>query len=206
MSIRKRGRENLLARANITRSMQHIFLSFLIFIFIGIPSVTGSDGPLSSTCGDWIPIDYNGKTLCVTPDYYSVNGVRTPVGMSEALALAKKEAAFLPSPDMVDAIWEHADIKLPPIPMTPGPEMTSVAYYKCHHAMIEEQLKGMDIEGLLIAGHKKDIVQQQVEGKVTIYGWHRKNGEPIQPVYSGHHAEYRDYSHGLRLVRWADGN
>lgn len=179
------------------------------FILIGIPGTTGFSSlekPAFSGCGDWIPVDYEDKTLCVTPDYYAVDGVRTPVGMREALAIAAQEGASLPTPGMVDAIWEQADIKLSPIPMTPGPEMTSVAYYQRHHAMIEEQLEGLDVEGMLIAGHKKDIVQQQVEGKVTIYGWHKSDGKPIQPVYSGHHAEYRDYSHGLRLVRWADSH
>lgn len=183
-----------------------LFTLILISIPDGYTGFTLSEKYVFSDCGDWIPIEYDGRTLCVMPDYYSVDNVRTPVGMREALAIAAKEGAFLPTPGMVDAIWEQADIKLSPIPMTPGPEMTSVAYYERHHAMIEEQLKGMDVEGLLIAGHKKDIVQQQVEGKVTIYGWHKSNGDPIQPVYSGHHAEYRDYSHGLRLVRWTNGN
>jgi len=181
----------------------------LTLILASIPAFTGFtslEKSAFSTCGNWIAIDYDGRTLCVSPDYYSVDGVRTPVGMSEALDIAEQENALLPTPEMVDAIWEQADLKLSPIPMTPGPQMTSVAYYERHHTMIEDQLEGIDVEGLLIAGHKKDIVQQEVEGKVTIYGWHRRNGEPIQPVYSGHHAEYRDYSHGLRLVRWADHN
>jgi len=184
-------------------------ISLLTLILISIPNFTGFasyEKSAFSTCGDWIPIEYDGRTLCVMPDYYSVDGVRTPVGMSKALAMAARKNALLPTPDMVDAIWEQADIKLSPITMPPGPQMTSVAYYERHHAMIEEQLEGIEVEGLLIAGHKKDMVQQQVEGKVTIYGWHKRNGEPIQPVYSGHHAEYRDYSHGLRLVRLADNH
>jgi len=187
--------------------MLHVVTRLLTLILISLPGFTGFasfEKPAFSTCSDWIPIDYQGGTLCVSPDYYSIDGVRTPVGMSEALRIAEQENALLPTPEMVDAIWEQADIKLSPITMPPGPQMTSVAYYERHHAMIEEQLKGIDVAGLLIAGHKKDIVQQQLVGKVTIYGWHRSNGEPIQPVYSGHHAEYRDYSHGLRLVRWAD--
>ncbi|NBB73037.1 MAG: hypothetical protein GVY35_05085 [Bacteroidetes bacterium] len=189
--------------------MQYMVKGLLTSFLISLPGFTGLasfEKPAFSTCGDWIPISYQGSTLCVSPDYYSVDGVRTPVGMSEALDIAEQENALLPTPKMVDAIWEQADIKLSPITMTPGPEMTSVAYYQRHHAMIEEQLEGVDVQGLLIAGHKKDIVQQQVEGKVTIYGWHKSDGKPIQPVYSGHHDEYRDYSHGLRLVRWADSH
>ncbi len=35
---------------------------------------------------------------------------------------------------------------------------------------------------------------------VIIYGWHRPDGTPIQPVYDGHVNTYVDYSHGVRLI------
>lgn len=160
-----------------------------------------------TSCRDFIPVAFNGGTICVSPDYYSIDGVRTPVGMSEALKIAGENDAFLPTPAMVDAIWEHADIQLSPITMAPGPQMTSRSYYEHHDVMIDHQIQGLpydirDAENLLIAGHKKDIVQPQKYGRVTIYGWHRSNGSPIQPVSSVHGSEYRDYSHGLRLVRY----
>ena len=37
------------------------------------------------------------------------------------------------------------------------------------------------------------------QDKVMIYGWHRANGQPIQPLYSGHINWYADYSHGTRF-------
>ena len=37
-------------------------------------------------------------------------------------------------------------------------------------------------------------------GRVAIYGWHRENGAPIQPLSTVHGAQYADYSHGVRLV------
>jgi len=157
------------------------------------------------SCGDFVPIEFEGNTLYVSPDYYMIDGVRTPVGMSDALRIAEENNAFLPTPAMVDAIWTQADCRLDPITMPPGPQMTSIGYYERHHALIEEQLFHSDYESCeLIAGHKKDIVQNRRNGRVTIYGWHRSNGVPIQPVSSIHGAEYRDYSHGLRLVRWPD--
>ena len=55
-----------------------------------------------------------------------------------------------------------------------------------------------------MAGHKKDVViANQVlatHGKVAIYGWHRPDGKPIQPLYTGHAQSWVDYSHGVRLV------
>ena len=44
---------------------------------------------------------------------------------------------------------------------------------------------------------------------MVIYGWHKKDGKPIQPVYSGHIDWYVDYSHGIRLINnqvLIDGN
>ena len=38
------------------------------------------------------------------------------------------------------------------------------------------------------------------EGRIAIYGWHRPNGAPIQPLSTVHGACYADYSHGIRLV------
>jgi hypothetical protein len=35
---------------------------------------------------------------------------------------------------------------------------------------------------------------------VAIYGWHRSDGEPIQPLSLFHPNWYVDYSHGVRLV------
>jgi hypothetical protein len=35
---------------------------------------------------------------------------------------------------------------------------------------------------------------------VAIYGWHRRDGKPIQPLSTVHEASYADYSHGIRLV------
>ena len=58
--------------------------------------------------------------------------------------------------------------------------------------------------GVLLAGHKKDLVLANRlsanRGRVAIYGWHRGNGDPIQPLSTVHGEYYADYSHGIRLV------
>jgi hypothetical protein len=58
--------------------------------------------------------------------------------------------------------------------------------------------------GVLVAGHKKDVVLSNVlnqrRGRIAIYGWHYPDGTPIQPLSTAHHAAYADYSHGIRLV------
>ena len=36
--------------------------------------------------------------------------------------------------------------------------------------------------------------------RVAIYGWHKLDGIPIQPLYTGHIYWWVDYSQGIRLV------
>lgn len=180
-----------------------ITTTFLGFVLITIPCCSiFEDGFVDTNlgCYDFVPITFEDEILCVSPDYYEVDGVRTPMGMSEALRIAEEHNAFLPTPAMVDAIWEQADLRLDPITMRPGPSMTSDEYFIRHDQLIDDQMG--DREYTLVAGHKKDIVQQQADGRVTIYGWHRQDGTPIQPISSVHGYEYYDYSHGLRLVRY----
>jgi len=165
---------------------------------------TGMSPELEPSCGDLAPVQYQGLTICVTPDYYSENDVRIPLDLPDALELADQLDMMLPTTGMVDAIWEQADIQLPPIPMPPGPEMTSEAYFVRHDYLIDQQLRDLGYEetdGLLIAGHKKDVIDIDPNStRVAIYGWHRTNGQPIQPYSTVHGSYYYDYSHGVRLV------
>jgi hypothetical protein len=40
----------------------------------------------------------------------------------------------------------------------------------------------------------------RAQGRIAIYGWHRPNGAPIQPLSTVHGVCFADYSHGIRLV------
>ena len=76
-----------------------------------------------------------------------------------------------------------------------------------HHQRIESQLLDAKLIGEtrdhLIVGIKKGIGSRRLlerTHKVAIYGWHKRDGRPIQSVYCGHVDWYTDYSHGLRLI------
>jgi hypothetical protein len=89
--------------------------------------------------------------------------------------------------------------------MTPGPRMSSTAYYIQHNQRIRAQRLALGSPlGELASGHKKDVVLTKrlsgENGKIAIYGWHRTTGSPIQPLSMVHGASYADYSHGIRLV------
>lgn len=148
-------------------------------------------------------------TICVTPDYLSVGNkndfVRVPLGMASAARIADALGFVLPTPAMVDTIYEQAEVRLAPNPMEPGAAMTTTSYFKRHNDTVDGQAGPYGLQPVaLVAGIKKDLViserLRKQPGRVAIYGWHRTNGLPIQPLSLVHGAEYADYSHGIRLV------
>lgn len=145
-----------------------------------------------------VPVPHQGRTIWVTPDYYKESDIRMPVGLPEAHAIADSLGLELPTKEMVDDIWKYATIKLEPKPLPWHASNTTFPVFKEHNSIIETQLAG---RAGLIAGHKKDILRaRKNDSRVTIYGWHRRNGSVWQPVSRAHTADYKDYSHGLRLV------
>ncbi|MBN2906926.1 MAG: hypothetical protein JXJ18_09490 [Rhodobacteraceae bacterium] len=145
-------------------------------------------------------------TVCVTPDYLALGSdkdfIRVPMGLPAAAQIADRFGFLLPTTRMVDAIYAQAGLRLAPRPMNPGAQMSSTSYFLQHNRTVEGQTHGR--EGMLTAGQKKDLVLtnrlRRNPGRVAIYGWHRPNGQPIQPLSTVHGAFYSDYSHGVRLV------
>ena len=161
----------------------------------------------------------------VMPDYLAVGSnkdfVRTPLTPMTAQAIAD---AFecpdgsgcslwrhsLPTRKMVNDIYEQAEVKLEPKPLTEKRE--AVETFIQHNEIIEGQRSGKPL-GALVAGIKKDVVITNMllerPDHVAIYGWHKLDGSPIQPLTTVHINWYVDYSHGIRLVKrmmLVDGN
>jgi len=141
----------------------------------------------------------------VAPDYLSIGSnddwARINITPKAAQKIADSFNCFLPTRKMVDAIYAAAKVKLEPVPMYAYRDSTPTMWQ--HHLIIEGQRKGR--KGL-IAGIQKDVV---ISGKiltdnkpdrVAIYGWHKLDGKPIQPLYTGHIYWWVDYSQGIRLV------
>jgi hypothetical protein len=148
-------------------------------------------------------------TVCVLPDYLAIGSDRdfvfVPMGLEAALDIAERLGFELPTPRIVDAVYDEAAVHLRPQPLPAGNEMRSTSYFVRHNEMISEQRTAESAPlGALTSGHKKDLVLTnrlwQIPGRVAIYGWHRAAGQPIQPLSTVHGARYADYSHGLRLV------
>jgi hypothetical protein len=141
----------------------------------------------------------------VAPDYLSVGNdkdwARVNITPLAAQKIADSFHCFLPTRKIVDDIYKAAKIKLEPVPMYAFRDSTPTMWQ--HHLIVEGQRKGR--EGL-IAGIQKDVV---ISGKISrdartdrvaIYGWHKLDGVPIQPLYTGHIYWWVDYSQGIRLI------
>jgi hypothetical protein len=150
-----------------------------------------------------------GKTIhavyFVLPDYLSIGSdqdfARIPLTPMTAQSIADSLRCFLPTSKMVDDIYQAATVKLEPVPMYALRD-SAVTMYQ-HSLIIEGQRR---LRNGLIAGIKKDVVitdkipRDPKPNRVAIYGWHKPDGKPIQPLYTGHVNWYVDYSHGIRLV------
>ena len=150
--------------------------------------------------------------IFVSPDYLSVGDSDdyfiVPMGPFSAQSISEKYAVSLPTPKVVDIIYEHSVLKLEPftyIPRGNRNETPDILYD--HSKVIQAQMRAAGHSpGTFVAGTKKDIVisskltDTRRTHHVTIYGWHRLDGKAIQPVNNVHIDTYVDYSHGVRLV------
>lgn len=144
-----------------------------------------------------------------TPDYLAVGSdtdwFLMPLSPEAAGAIGARTDTRLPTPPMVDAIWESAAVRLGPDSIAPSAAMVTMPVFAAHMALVRARRVAVGtVPGQLVAGHKKDVVQtprlDSLPGRVAIYGWHRPDGRPIQPLYTGHTSSHVDYSHGVRLV------
>lgn len=149
--------------------------------------------------------------IYVTPDYLAVGSdndyLFVPLSPYTAQRIADRVRCMLPTPKMVDEVYQAAAVKLAPSPIPPSPAMTTVPVFLDHNRIVHDQRSPLLAQfplGALVAGDKKDIVICKAlpdkPDRVAIYGWHRLDGKPIQPLYLGHFAYWADYSHGTRLV------
>lgn len=154
----------------------------------------------------------NQATFWVTPDYLAVGDDRdyflAPLTPATAQQIASSLNCLLPTPRMVDAVYARAAVKLSPTPIPPSSAMITPAIFARHNEIVRTQRMEVLPQhplGTLVAGHKKDVVitarLASATNRVAIYGWHQTNGQPIQPLYLGHRADWADYSHGIRLVQ-----
>ncbi len=151
-------------------------------------------------------------TLFVTADYLAIGNnldyFTIPMGPISAQKIADYMGASLPTPKVVDIIYEKSKLKLEPFNYIPrGNRNETPDILNDHSRVIQAQIKASgELTGIFVAGTKKDIVissklsDPKRTHHVIIYGWHRLNGVAIQPMTNVHIDIYVDYSHGVRLI------
>ena len=164
----------------------------------------------------FIPIEIQGTfrgeevslRLNVAPDYLAIGTdqdfVRVPLTSYAAQYIASALGFLLPTPHLVDVIFQQAQVKLLPQPTNwyeHSGEMRKGSNYVIFNQSIEVQKNG---RVGLTSGDKKDVVVTNLldsaPSRVAIYGWHQANGVPLQPLGVPHDLSYEDYSHGIRFV------
>ncbi len=147
----------------------------------------------------WATVAHEGVEWLVAPTYVA------PVGIGEAVELARLSGCELPTPGLVDAIWNASTLKLDALALRQTDfvewsqaEMSAPAVIAAQEARIANQIA--DRPFTLLGGSHKDVVRHP-DGRIGLYGWHRRDGEPLQPFYAGHALSWKDYSQGLRLVK-----
>ena len=159
-------------------------------------------------CGGHAQFRHSGE-VHVTPDYLSIGSdddfIRMPMNGRTAQRVASALGCVLPTPKLVDAIYDQAAVRLTSSPMPHGAKMMSSEYFREHNREIESHRAHVRGRlGDLTAGHKKDVVlSRRLEyqpGHLAIYGWHRDNHIALQLLSTFHEDTYVDYTHGVRLV------
>ena len=148
----------------------------------------------------------------VLPDYWCVGSdsdfCRMPMSPQVAQKMGDALGAVLPTRKIVNIIYHQAPIKLIPVPFWPVARRNELPVtWLSHNAVIADQICALRRNPEeFVAGHKKDLVLSNLiadpnrPDHVVIYGWHRPDGEPIQPQTNIHVNWYMDYSHGVRFV------
>lgn len=159
------------------------------------PAPIGWPGPLPEVDA-WPVVELDGVRWHVAPVYLG------PASRADALVLATLHGCDLPSPELVDAIWTAADLRLDSRALARVPSAVHAA--ERHAAHVGARVCGyIDLAGnvsfRLLAGSHKDWARRGA--RVDLYGWHDLEGRPVQPWGTSHSSTYVDYSQGVRLVR-----
>lgn len=174
--------------------------------------------PLTDDVAGFVEVELNGERWLVSPIQIA------PVGIGEALTRARDLGFELPSPELVDAIWLAADMRVPSSKMVrvhDGVHMNTPALNAAEVEAIETFVGGrsLGVDYKLVTAFKDIIIGP--DGRLGLYGLHvspddeaavKKLGYQLYPAvtpgmkviqqpFYGHVLTWIDYSQGMRLVR-----
>lgn len=156
-------------------------------------------------------------TYKVMPDYITIDGLRVPMSGRTAQKVADHFGMVLPTDKMSDQIYDAADVKLRPPPLSSsGFRDKGGRYYSAEEVVkhkigdpdaalayseqIEKELAQKGKSGL-VAGHMKDVIMPYDPEKLGLYGWRGEDGGLIQTPRTPHDTSvHTEYGAGTRLA------
>lgn len=173
---------------------------------------------------DLVPVTVRGPadtqiTYYVMPDFITIDGIRVPMAGKTAQRIADHLGMNLPTSKMAEQIWEAADVKIRPTPLSASGYQGRDKYYspeevvrgrisaseaaEAYSQKIQEMLEEKG-GGRLVAGHMKSLIAPEGDPKkLGLYGWFDpETGEPLEPsIQTGHDTSvHSEYGAGTRLV------
>lgn len=155
---------------------------------------------------EWTTItsNYLGRRaeIQVTSDALTILGVRFDVTAEGAQRIADQLHAILPTPRVLQLIWEQAGVRLDPCTLPADATMASTARMVQHSKCVDERIAGR--KGLVANEGKHWVLTNKIAGKANLaanYGWFVKGRRPIQTVGTRHDTAHTDYSQIVRLVK-----
>jgi hypothetical protein len=155
---------------------------------------------------EWTTItsNYQGRRaqIQVTKDALTVLGVRIDVTADGAQRIADDLHAILPTPRILQLIWEQADVRLEPCTLPADAKMATTARMIQHSKCVDDRIAGR--KGLVANEGKHWVLTNRIAGKANLaanYGWFIKGRRPIQTVGTRHDTAHTDYSQIVRLMK-----
>ncbi|MDP2696405.1 MAG: hypothetical protein Q8O87_04145 [bacterium] len=158
-------------------------------------------------------------TYQVMPDYITIDGIRVPMTYKTAQKVADFFGMELPTSKMSKQIWQAADVKIRPTPLSAGGQIgkkyyssTEVVEHKisdsdssiAYSDMIRDEILKHKGPVNLVAGHMKDIIAPEGNNKgdrLGLFGWFGADGTPLEPsITTNHGADHTEYGAGVRLI------
>jgi hypothetical protein len=158
------------------------------------------DPPLWTT----ITSNYKGRRaqIQVTTDALTILGVRFDVTAEGAQRIADQLHAILPTPRILQLIWEQAPVRIDPCTLPPDDKMASTARMIQHSECVDRRIAGR--AGMVANEGKHWVLSNRIAGKENLaanYGWFIRGRRPVQTVGTRHDTAHTDYSQILRLVK-----
>lgn len=155
---------------------------------------------------EWTTItsNYKGRRarIQVTTDALTILGVRFDVTAEGAQRIADELHAILPTPRILQLIWEQAGVRIDPCTLPADDKMASTARMVQHSECVDKRIAGR--AGMVANEGKHWVLSNRIAGKQNLaanYGWFIRGRRPVQTVGTAHDTAHTDYSQILRLVK-----